>query len=412
MEQQKHEKRQFSRFLEIIFYFYQIAQLLLSSYSVNDFFGTKFLPPVLNFFNFQPSYSKRGFFCPFPGLTPKTKLLFKVVPVFGTLVAIFVIYFFNLMINKFRGTSRPSPSSYLQASIKTVFLGYVTLATVSISLVRCVVVAGETRWFYNGNVICYQWWQYGSFAFIGSFAIPFIFVLMWTSLAMQRGKITVKQFLLAIVFPLPALLLWLFRRPFPFGEINVEENQNLKALKEMLLGPYKKPEENRSKYGAAYWQSVLIARRFILVVIYCVVTEPSARLFCMTLVCVLVLGGHLIVKPFRNSFANNLESISLLLLVILGLINLCKSMFVGLEGNIKGSLVTVFQVLQWTEFVILGVFPTFLSILICLAIFSLIIRILFTCCRVVFNWIFRRCGRRRSTEDRGRLLNICEERHD
>ena len=412
MEQQKHNKRQFSRYLEVVFYFYQIAQLLLSSYSVSEFFGSRYLPPILDFFNFQPSYNKRGFICPFPGLTPKTKLLFKVVPIFGTLVAIFVLYLFNLMINKFRGTFPHSSSSYLQASIKTLFLGYVTLAVVSISLVRCVSVGGETRWFYNGNVICYQWWQYCSFVFIGSFAIPFIFVLFWTSLAMQCGKITVKQFLLAIVFPLPFLVLWLFRRPLRFGEVPVRESQNIIVLKEMLLGPYRKPEENQSKYGAVYWQSVLIARRFILVAIYCVVTEPSARLFCMTLVCVLVLVGHLIVKPFRNSFANNIESISLLLLVILGLINSCKSMFVGLEGNIKGSLITLFKVFQWTEFVILGIFPTLLSIMICLAVLSLVVRILFICCRFVFKGILRRSTRMWNTDDRGRLINICEERHD
>ena len=385
--------------------------MLLSSYSVSEFFGTKYFPPVLNLFNFQPSFNKRGFTCPFPGLTPKTKLLFKVIPVFGTLVVIFVLYFFNVIISKVRRTFPPSPSSYLQASIKTAFLGYVTLATVSISLVRCVSVADENRWFFNGNVICYQWWQYVSFAFIGFFVVPFIFVLMWTSFAMQSDKVTVKQFLLAIVFPLPALLLWLLRRRFPFGGVNFEENQNLIALKEMLLGPYKRPEENRNKFGAVYWQSILIARRFILVVIYCIVTEPSAKLFCMTLVCVLVLGSHLIVKPFRNSFANNLESISLLLLVTLGLINLCKSMFVGLEGNIKGSLITLFEVLQWTKFVILGLFPTFLSILICLAIFSSIIRILFICCRFVFRTIFRRSGWMSNTEHRGRLLNVCEVRH-
>ena len=409
VDEQNHEKRQYCRFLEIVFYFYQIAQLLLSSYSLGDFFGTNFLRPVLGFFNFQPSFNKQGFLCPFSGLTPKTKLLFKVVPVFGTIVAIFFIYIFHVMINKLRRNNRPSPSSYLQAAIKTVFLGYVTLAIVSISLVRCVSVAGETRWFYNGNVICYQWWQYVSFVFIGSFAFPFIIVVAWTSRKIQHGTMTMTQFLLAIVFPVPALLFWLFHSGCPSRGANVEENQNFKPLKEMILGPYKKTDENRNGCGAKYWQSVLIARRFILVVIYCVLTEPSTRLFCMTLFCILVLCAHLSVKPFRNSLANNLESLSLLFLVILGLINLFKSVFVGLEGNIKGPLVTVFRVFQWTEFSILALYPCLVSILICLALFSLIIRTLFTCCRYVFQTTFRHFGQRRRSENRGRLLNICEE---
>lgn len=395
-EHVNHEKRQFSRFLEIIFYFYQIAQLLLCSYSLSEFLGAKFLRPILGFFNFGPSLYKQGFLCPFPGLTPKTKLLFKIVSVFGTMIAIFVLYFLNWFINKLRGTLRPSPTAYLQASIKTVLLGYVTLATVSMSLVRCVSVAGETRWFYNGNVICYQWWQYASFIFSGFYVVPFIFILALASYKIQSGTITVRQFLLAVAFPLPVLLVWLLRCTCPSERVNIEESEDLCALKEMLLGPYKKPEENTSrKHGAAvYWQSVLIARRFMLALVYCVVTEPSTRLFCMTLVCVFVLCCHLMVKPFRNKFANNLETLSLLFLVVLGLINLFKSVFVGLESNIKGTLITVFKVFEWVEFIILGLIPCLLSILTCFAVLSLVIRILFTCSRFLFKYLFRGLAQR------------------
>ena len=268
------------------------------------------------------------------------------------MIAIFVIYIAGLLISKLRGTTRPHVSSYLEASIKTIFLGYVTLAVVSISLIRCVSIAGETRWFYNGNIICYQWWQYTSFVFIGFFAFPFIFVVAWASLKIQHDAITMRQFLLAIIFPLPCLLHWLFQSIWWWDRTDLEEirNSNAFILKEMLLGPYRKPKENGSKYsGAFYWQSVFIARRFVFALLYCVLTEPSMRLFCMTIFCVVVLYCHLIVKPFRNSLANNIESLCLFLLVILGLINLFKSVFLGIEGNIKGSLVTIFQVFQWMD---------------------------------------------------------------
>jgi hypothetical protein len=281
-QQLKQDKRQFSRFVEIIFYFYQIAQLLLSSSSLTEFFDTQFLVPVLAFFNFQPSFKKQGFLCPFPGLTPETKFGFKIAPVFRTLVAIFLIYALHFFISRIGGSLRPAISPYLQASIKTIFLGYVTLATVSISLIRRAFVASEARWFYNGNVLCYQWWQYASFTFNAIFVIPFIFVLAWISFKLHHYKITIQQFFLAIICPLPFLLLWLFRLVCPSPVVNVEENQNVNALKEMLLVPYRQPK-GASKRGALYWQNVLIARRFILVLIFCVVTEPSIRLFCMTL---------------------------------------------------------------------------------------------------------------------------------
>ena len=75
----------------------------------------------------------------------------------------------------------------------------------------------------------------------------------------------------------------------------MEENENIRALKELLLAPYRQPN-GADKRGALYWQSVLIARRFILVLIFSVVTEPSIRLFSMTFACVLVFFYHLKVK--------------------------------------------------------------------------------------------------------------------
>ena len=406
-EELKQNKRQFSRLLEIIFYFYQIAQLLVSFSSPKEFFSTQFLAPVLGFFNFQPNFKEEGFLCPFPGLTPTTKLVFKIAPVFGTLVAIFLIYALHSFICRMKGALRPAISPYLQASIRTIFLSYVTLAIVSISLIRCVSVAGTARWFYNGNIICYQWWQYASFIFNAIFVIPFIFVLALVSLKLHHDKITIRQFVLAIICPLPFLLLCLFRYVYPSAAVNVEENQNLDALKELLLGPYRQPT-GESKRGTLYWQSVLIARRFILVLIFCVVTEPSIRLFCMTLACVFVLFYHLNVKPFQNSLANNLESLSLLCLVILSLVNLFKSVFVGSEQDIKGSLVTLLKVFQWLEIVMLGLLPAILSLLVCFAIISFSVRVLFLCFRSIFKCLFRPCAQRWLSHNSSHLLNVCD----
>ena len=410
-EQLKQNERQFSRFVDIIFYFYQIAELILSSSSLKEFFDSQFRQSVLGFFNFQPSFTKLGIFCPFPGLTPETKLVFKIAPVFGTLVAIFFIYVFHSIICHIRGAIRPAIAPYFQASIKTVFLGYVTLATVSISLTRCVFVVDESRWFYNGNIRCYQWWQYASFTFIATFVFPFIFVLLLVSFKLHHDKITVKQFLLAIVFPFPFLMVWLLRFACSSTVANVEETQNISELKEMLLAPYRQPD-NSSKRGALYWQSVLIARRFILVLIFCIVTEPSIRLFCMTIVCIVVLCCHLQVRPFQNSFANNLESLSLFFLIMLGLVNLFKSVFIGSEQNIKGSLITVLKIFQWLETVILGLFPAVLLLLLSFAVVSFSFRVLVVCCRSIFKFFIKPCAQRWMSRDSTPLLDVCENTNE
>ena len=219
---------------------------------------------------------------------------------------------------------------------------------------------------------------------------------------------------MAIIFPLPFLLLWLFRFAYPSVLASVEENQNVNALKEMLLAPYRQPDDS-SKRGALYWQSVLIARRFVLVLIFCIVTEPSIRLFCMTIVCAFVFRCHLKVKPFQNLMANNLESLSLFFLIILGLVNLFKSVFVGYEQNIKGSLITVLKVIQWLETVVLwletvvlGLFPAAVFLLVLFAVISFLVRVLFACCRSMLNFFTRPCVQRWMSRDSTPLLYVSE----
>ena len=104
---------------------------------------------------------------------PHTKKL-----VLATMTVIYIIYGFHYLFSRVRRTVAPSIAPYLAASVRTLFLSYTVLATVSIQLIRCVSINGEVRWFYNGNVTCYEWWQYVAFVFNAIFVIPFIFIII------------------------------------------------------------------------------------------------------------------------------------------------------------------------------------------------------------------------------------------
>ena len=168
-QKKRNKQSQTSGFLEIIFYYYQIAYLLLNSYWIDQFLSTKFVPIVLAFFNFQPRMTAESLTCPFPGLTPLSKKIFEISPVFATLIAIWIIFSVRWIIS-FARQRRSSPQTssfppYLAATMETLLLGYAAIANVAFSLVRCVSLGSETRWFYNGNVECYQWWQYVALVF-------------------------------------------------------------------------------------------------------------------------------------------------------------------------------------------------------------------------------------------------------
>ena len=98
--------------------------------------------------------------------------------------------------------------------------------------------------------------------------------------------------------------------------------------------------------------------------------------------------------------------------IILGLINLFKSVFVGSEQNIKGSLLTVLKVFQWVETVMLGLFPAILLLLFSFAVISFLFRVLVVCSRSIFKFFIRPCAQRWMSRDSTPLLNVCGNTDD
>ena len=69
-EQHKQDKRQFSRFVETIFYFYQIAQLLLSSSSLKEYLDSQLL-------QFPTKFYETRFSLPFSRHHSRDKIIFQ-----------------------------------------------------------------------------------------------------------------------------------------------------------------------------------------------------------------------------------------------------------------------------------------------------------------------------------------------
>ena len=390
------EKSATSGYLAIIFYFYQIARLLLSSDWLEQFQNIEAVQAVIDFFNFEPSISVVvDFGCPFPGLTPLTKKIFKISPVFAVLLAIWITFGLHWIIRYARNRLRDVPflPSYLAATMETLLLAYSAVANVGFSLVRCVPLGSETRWFYNGNVKCLQWWQYLAIFFILFYVVPFIFTLAWASIKIQQRKITARELFLATLFPLPLLFFWIFKAGKSFRQNeNAPEYpastctmSSLEAMKLVLSEPFQK-----GKSGAVYWQTIMIARRFVLVSLYILIANPTLRLFYMTLFNVLVLFHHVSVKPFREKIANYLESASLLVLITFGLMNMHKSIYIGADVNVKPYLVKTFTAYDWFEIITLGLLP---AVLACIVSFGFLLFVGFTLVKVrqKFKKVFHNC---------------------
>ena len=369
-------------YVKIVFYLYQAADLLLVSNSSQRILKAKFIEPIVGLFNFHQKFSSSGLVCPFPGLTVVTKRLFSASQVFGTCVMIGLIYVVHWGVQKlrFRGQGAPSVGPYLGGILQTMLLGYATLASASFDLLRCVPIGSDKRLFYDGNVECFQWWQYILIVLICVLFVPFVLILLWGPVKLFRASISVGQFLFACCFPFPCLLYWIFASNTTRNlDIDLPTGEESKIIIEKVIyGPFKRPEDGASL--SLSWESVLIGRRLILIVLRAFVSDPMSRLLVMTFFCALFLAHHAFTQPFRDRIANMLETISLLSLVLLATVNVFFASLLSLAVPLNDHFNTWWDFCEVVEVVILGAVPVVSCLLVFAAMVSQLCRIIFVVC--------------------------------
>ena len=369
-----------SGYLKIIFYFYQVAELVMIRSPEKTFHLVPIIPPIMAIFNFQVKSLNGSIGCPFPGLTVVTKELFKCMKFLGTLLSIGLIYVLHRATSETLYSAPPSMKLYLSVALETLLLGYERLADTSLKLMHCVPIDKDWRLFVDGTIQCWQWWQFLLTSFILSFIIPLVLVLFWGSLRLSKDKVTAKEFLIACAFPLPCLLFWLFR------EYRKKDDQQLcnvgcvddaEEIKQVLHGPFR--AGSSEDHGTLYWESVLTGRRLILLVIHTFATDPTIRFVCLSCACVIILVHHLTVRPFRERKANICEGFSLLSLVVICMFSLTEATLISHGIDATGPSKDLFSALQWIEIGLLSLAPLALCLLVAFCALSQVARLLYHC---------------------------------
>ena len=370
-----------SGYLKIGFYFYQAgAMLLVSPAHPKHLLETYLVNPIVGLFNFQQKIgSSSGFICPFSGFSVATKSLFSTFHVWGILFMVCILYCLHVVSQKLRCKDSPSPGPYIGGVLQILLLGYTVLGNVSFDLLRCVPVGTEPRMFYDGNVVCFQWWQYAIIVFIVLFTVPFCLVLLWGSMKLHKGSLSAYRFVLACLFPLPALVHWSItamwgnsrdERPRHPSDVYLTE-----YVKKVLYDPFKRPVDDKG--GSLGWESVLIGRRLILIIVRAFVSDSFPCVMLMTFFSFLFLLHHTAKQPFRDTKANTAESISLLLLTVLGIVNLFPSALLSLAVSSTGPFADWIAFCYWVEIVILGFLPSCFIMFVVIFFISQFCRLIF-----------------------------------
>ena len=401
-------------YLKVIFYFYQAANLLLVFNSSQHIFESKLIEPLVGLFSFQPKFSSGGLICPFPGLTVVTKQLFSASHVFGTLLMIGIFYILHWGIQNCRDQGVPSVDRYIGSLLQTMLLGYTTLASVSFNLLRCVPIGSEKRLFYDGNVVCFQWWQYVLIAFICMFFVPFVFTLLWGSFKLHNRTISMGEFLLACSLPLPYFLYWTFiclfcrpRNTCAGNEDSPSSQMSRSSVERVLYDSFKRPEDG-GKLSLS-WESVMIGRRLILIVLKAFVSDPMPRLLLMSFCCFLFLLHHALTQPFRDGIVNAVETISLLSLGLLAIVNVFFASFLSFAIPLTDNFTSWLSVCQVVEIVILCAVPAVFGLLVVAAVLSQVCRLAVAVCRFLFHLFcvcFSWCSRKQDDKMRPLLAPV------
>ena len=460
-----------SGLLKILFYYYQVVHLLSNSVGsdVNVKLFDDMNKRLSRAFNFLiigiPSMD-----CPFQNLRPVQKAAI-VHSVGYCLLALLCLLYLSIFVFKIvkklsvRSTQEMvaltetmdhSPNladqNSFQGRISGTFayislLMYASSTQLCLSLLHCVPVGESQVLFLDGNVKCYQTFQYFLLAYMISSILPFCLVPVLGSYLLTSGQIGVKQFCAACIFPLPFCCFWMYlllkgcRCGNQETYNTMEENDNAvrseqdndetqslgseeitftsstdrnettstrsesavctdskqatstrseSAILSVLLGPFR-PHQAFMCFPSSHipWEGFLIFRRLVLIIVLTFVYDIQLRLFLALILCVTILICHTIVYPFQRKRDNILESFSLGTHVVLCGSTLIKAVYYGEDFSSFSKTLPVLNVIEN----ILTVAP--LSIIMIVVIFSLAIKLVFglkLCVSVLIRKVRRLVG--------------------
>ena len=397
-----------SGIINIFFYYYQVCNLIRSSLEVsfskkwqfiNDF--ERFISMVTNMvLVVLPSFN-----CPFKYLHAVRKNIILHSVGYVLLALLGLLYLMSKCFPILRRLTNRTDTTMLQnitttnsdrSSGTTKFsfsqrvasaftyislLMYASSAQLCLNLLHCVPVGDDQVLFLDGNIKCYQTFQYFFLAYFISSILPFSAIPILGSYLLNFGRIGVRQFCAGCIFPLPFSCFWLYlmlkeyRRSGYQRRYKTVENEdnpavrpdqsdnetgdpssddvtfictdpnerissrNEAAILKVLLSPFR--SHNSFKCFPASqipWEGFLIFRRLVLIIILTFVYDNQLKLFLTLITCVAILFIHRVVNPFQRKLDNLLESSSLSVHVILCGSTLIKAFYSGEDDSFSKSL--------------------------------------------------------------------------
>ena len=155
-------------------------------------------------------------------------------------------------------------------------------------------------------------------------------------------------------------------------------------LLEAILRVIDFPFTDKHEQHKINWESILIARRLVLILIFTFIPYLTLRNILILIMCVIMILHSACANPYASNLVNKSEIISLLILTILCLINTLIAFSHETNSHLQGYLRSFPEIFSWTETLLLDILPGAILIMVTTII---VLRLLLFLCTMTFKGI-------------------------
>ena len=332
---------QISGIIKILFFFYQTASIIrINSSTKSQYFFPEFADILLSFFNIKIDVNSPYIkICPFKNSDVIAVEIIRsgiliVCPCILIFIIVFSIVYENILCRETKADSRyvltiddsvphyaklPFIVRIKSTYIQILLIGFASIGVLLFNMINCILINGKKYLYVQASVACYTIWQKIVVVIIASWVVPFFLSLYISCYLLRKCKITPNQFIFISTVP-PSVLIYVMKSKLQRD--NSSLNLKNAMLAKEILRVVNQPFNNISgKPFKIQWESVLILRRLLLIIVNTFLISPFEKLYPIGFLLVLYLIHHMAVQPYKDFSLNVVEGVSLASLGFLTLLN-------------------------------------------------------------------------------------------
>ena len=349
-------------YFSIVTYYVQMAAVIMIQIEFSDIDKSEsFLDQMVNNIGrlLNIELTQMAFdVCPIVGLTTVRKYMYKLMFLVGIYVSwtgfFIIIMAMVAMLHKYKiipSFQRNFESFRLKLIrgvieiIKYTYAGFCSI--IFMSLV-CAQIGNKYVWWYDGTNICLENWQILIVIFAAFYAIPFPLALILGLKLLKQNKISPTIFICSCLCPLIAVYFMLIYGCIKRKDSKIAQQPVLSKESEVIISVLQGPYRDDEKHQTLYWEAMVSVRR-LLITGMTLVSYASIRLIIITALGLIFQIQHIYMSPFLVRTSNDVETVSLTLLVLTSVINLLKASLTDSGVVPSGPSVSFFKSIELCE---------------------------------------------------------------